>query len=471
MDTQAPQLSFGNDGWHARYDADFNLANVLRMADALGVCLADAWPEGSVYVGFDTRPHMQEYAEALASTLAAYDLQVILSSCAIPTACVAWSTSIDSDAVAAVMLTASERPYCYGGILVRDSYGAPFERSFLDEIERQVPQAPSAAHADFITKDLRDAYIEELLRFVDRDAIASSELSVVVDPLNGAASTIAPQLFKAAGLKCKYIHMEEPVLDQKLQALPRDPWISDAQSLVLDVEADLGVVFDGDADRLCVIDADGNNLAPRELTPLVLQNLVSLHHMEGRVVSTTSCSTQIKRAAECFGLEHSSVPVGFARIADEIKQNDCLLATEEYGGIAIPAHLAERDALLVALLIVETLAHQSNPNLHELSASLESRIGRTLYGRRDVHLEAGVIQGLRMVLPGLNPKMIGTKCPNATSHADGLRLSFDGGAWVLLRPSRMDPIVRVYAEAPTKEERDHLLEGACELLHADFSQM
>lgn len=189
--------------------------------------------------------------------------------------------------------------------------------------------------------------------------------------------------------------------------------------------------------------------------------------MRGRVVTTLTCSASVELEAQKLGLEYTSVPVGFGRIYRELQEGDVLLGAEEYGGISIPAHLKERDGLLVSLLLVQMVS-KSGLTLRELVNKLDAEIGSRRYIRRDVRLEPALTQAFRNVLPGLNPQEIAGRVPVEVSHADGLRLKFDDDSWVLMRPSRTDSVVRVYAEAPTARERDELLESACSIARGGF---
>ena len=85
------------------------------------------------------------------------------------------------------------------------------------------------------------------------------------------------------------------------------------------------------------------------------------------------------------------------------------------------------------------------------------------YARRDLRLANEEVEMLRTVLPGLNPARVAGREPTAVSHMDGLRLEFEDESWLLLRPSGTETVVRVYAEAPTVEMRDALLEAGCAL--------
>ena len=125
----------------------------------------------------------------------------------------------------------------------------------------------------------------------------------------------------------------------------------------------------------------------------------------------------------------------------------------------------ERDGLLVALLLLELLA-TTGRSMAELLADLEQDVGTLHYMRRDLRIDAGDIQALRNLLPGINPPEVAGTAPVLVSHADGLYLRFADDSWILLRPSRTDPLVRVYAEARTKDRGVALMEAACAFVRA-----
>ena len=463
MDKCGDIIRFLSDGWHARFDDGFTVENVVRVADALGLLWADSYPGATVYVGFDTRHGSASLAREVAGVLAAYGLCVKVSDVACPTPAVAWSCARDKDTVGAVILTASERSCEYGGILVRGADGGPVSRAFLEELEQTISVAPSTERGAFEECDLMAPYVQSLSSLVDGGALAARRPKVVVDPMYGAATGHLAELLINLGCDVVEIHVEPRDDFNGIHPNPQDPWADACEQAVVAHGADLGLLLDGDGDRAAVVDERGRILPVRVLVPLILGHLVGAHGATGRVVSTLTCSACLARQAERLGLECTAVPVGFARIYRELLEGDVILAAEEYGGICVPAHLRERDGLLVCLLAAELLALSDVP-VSQLVEGLEAQIGSMRYTRRDVRLEPAATQAFRNVLPGLNPADVAGKVPVEVSHADGLRLQFDDDSWVLMRPSRAGALVRVYAEAPNEKERDELLEAACDIV-------
>lgn len=451
------------DGWSARFDDAFTDDNVVRMADALGLVWADAHPGATVYVGFDTRHAAREHARLVAGALASYGLRVRVSDGPCPTPAVAWTCARDEDAVGAVVLTASERSCEYGGIVVRGADGGPVPQGFLDEVEQSVSLAPASERGAFEELDLMEEYLGSLAAWVDRPAIEATRPKVVVDAMFGAGTGHLARTLSDLGCDVVEIHVEPREDFGGIHPDPRDPWADSCEQAVVAHGADLGLLLDGDADRAAVVDEKGQLLPARVLIPLVLGNLVMSHGAHGRVVSTLTCSACIGREATRLGCDTTSVPVGFSRVYREMLEADAIMGVEEYGGICVPAHLRERDGLLVCLLAVEMLA-RSGKTVSVMAGELESAIGTMSYSRRDLRLDPAATQAFRNVLPGLNPRELAGRTPVEVSHADGLRAQFDDDSWVLIRPSRTSSVVRVYAEAPSAPERDALLTAACDLV-------
>ena len=465
MDRTDRIIRFGNDGWHARYDEGFTEDNVVRLADALGLVWGESNPDGVVVVGYDTRHEAERLAHVVAGTLASYGLRALLSNDVCPTPAVGWACAHTENAVGGVVLTSSERSCEYCGILVRGADGGAVSRTFLERVEQYVSSVPTTSRGPVKTVDLMTPYIEALRGMVDADVFAKASPKIVVDPMYGAARHYLADLLVALG--CRVIEMHEHPRDDfgGIHPDPQDPWADKCEQAVVATGANMGIVLDGDGDRCGIVDAKGNILTPHQMIPLVLGELVQGRGMRGRVVTTLSSSASIARQAELLDCPCSVVPVAFLHLYREALQGDVLLAAEEYGGICVPQHLMERDGLLASLYMVE-LVCRTGKSVEELVDELEERIGRRCYARRDVRLDSGSIMVMRNILPGLNPASVAGRVPSEVDHAEGLHLTFNDGSWVLLRPSRTDNVVRVYAEAASERERDELIDAAYDIARA-----
>ncbi|MEE1045621.1 MAG: phosphoglucomutase [Olegusella sp.] len=455
-------IRFTPYGWRGRFDEDFNEANIVRIAAAFG----GAWVRRNVgdriYVGYDGRYRGEAFALLAGSVLASFGLDVKVAKGVCPLPALAWTAAHDDRCAGVFMLSASESPCEYGGVIARRADGGPLPPTFLRDVERLMMADPLDARGEVERVDVMDAYLAHLATLVDLDLIGKARLRVVLDPMYGAVNGYLYKLLEQAGCSVTELHGEPREDFGGIHPEPVEPWTDECEQVVVCQHADIGLVLDGDGDRATLVDERGRLVSPHNLTPLILGHLVEGRGERGRVVTTLASSVRLTLQAERLGLPVTCVPVGFDRIYGELLEDDVLMGAEEYGGICLPSHLWERDGILVCLLALEMLARADIP-LSEMVDGLADTIGRLDYTRRDIRLDAAAASSLDNILPGLNPAEVAGMSPVAVNHAEGLRLSFEDGSWTMLRPSRNAYMVRVYAEAPTREKRDALVDAMAEI--------
>ena len=453
-------IHLGANGWLARFDDGFDDKNVTRVADALGLLWADAHPGATVLVGRDARFRAAHFAKLVGQVIASYGMRVKVSADACPTPALGWCAAHDDECVGAVMLTASENSCEYGGILVRGADGGAVSTAFLANVDRTIPNYATKDRGSVEMADFVTPYIEGVIEALDVDAFRSAHLKVVADPMYGGAITTLGPLLQRLGCEVSLLHAEESHDFVGIHPVPAEPWVDKCERRVVDTGSACGIVLDGDGDRAALVSDQGRLVGPQVLVPLVIRCLSKGRGAEGRVVVTTATTERAARQAEMLGLPLTVVPVGFERSYEEVLEGDVLMASEEYGGICIPSHLAERDGIFACLVVLEQMA-KSGLTLSELVDRMTAEVGHMEYARRDLRLDGGDLQTLRNLLPGVNPRKIAGKRPERVSHLDGLRAHFRDGSWVLLRVSRTQPVARVYAEAPTNKECEELLKEVC----------
>ena len=458
-------IRFGTRGWRARYDDGFNEESVARIADGVATIWQEAKPHSRVLVGDDTRFASREMAMLAAEVMAAKGLRVYLSDRICPTPALGWSISKDPDAVGGLMITASEAPADYGGVLLLMRDGSPATRIFKDELEATMPPSAPEGRGSYETINLMDDYLCHILSYVDKDLICNAHLKVMVDPMYGAGEGYLARILRDIGCDVTEIHGGLHDDFAGIHPDPMEPWVDDCEAGTVSSKADMGLVLDGDADRLSVVDEKGNLLTPKTMIPLLMDHLVTDRKRNGKVLATISCSSAIKTQAKRLGIPLTETLVGFNRLYAEMWDAQVMLATEEYGGVCIPSHFPERDGLLAALLMVEYRAMRNEP-ISQLEEELERAIGHYDYGRRDIRMDYGSIDSFRLMLPGLNPSSLAGKKPKSVSHGDGLKLTFSDGSWTMIRASETEPMVRIYAEASNSVERMKLMKAAIQLVRS-----
>lgn len=453
-------IRFGTDGWRARLDDDFTEENLVRIADATGRVWARSAPGAIAYVGYDTRPAAERFALLAGRVLAAHGLVVKAADRAVPTPALSWMLAHDQRAVGGLMVTGSHNPPDYLGVKLRMEGGGTLLGDAADEIEAAIDPSPEVGRGPIQRCDLATSYLDHLCSAVDADAIARAHLKVVYDPLYGSARGYVPQVLGALGVDAVEIHGRDDLDRDDIHPDPIEPWVDDCERAVVAHGAHAGLVTGGDADRVGAVDETGAYVSANKIIALITRHLIEHRGMTGRVVLNQSTSVLARRAARELGCRVTVKPVGFKHLYEEILKGDVLLAGEEAGNICVPAICPERDGILACLLLLELMA-KTGKTLGMLVNQLERDLGATSYARRDLRVPPENVEMLSLMLPGVNPTDVAGQEPVAVSHMDGLRLEFADESWLLFRPSGTEPVVRVYAEAPTVERRDELIDAGC----------
>ncbi|MGD2206799.1 MAG: phosphoglucomutase/phosphomannomutase family protein, partial [Anaerolineae bacterium] len=230
--------------------------------------------------------------------------------------------------------------------------------------------------------------------------------------------------------------------------------------------ADVGLATDGDADRIGAMDAHGNFVDPHHIFALGLRYLVEKRGWGGTVVKTVSTTMMVDRLAAQYDLPLKETPVGFNYIADHMIDDDVLIGGEESGGLSIKGHIPEGDGLLMGLLLLEIIADAGVP-LQELITDIQQLAGPARYARTDLRLRHPVVKE-QMVsrLVEDAPPSIGGVTVQDVDTLDGAKYRLEDDSWLLIRPSGTEPVLRVYAEAPTDARVRALLDYGEKVAHS-----
>jgi alpha-D-glucose phosphate-specific phosphoglucomutase len=450
------QVHFGTDGWRAVIAEDFTYRNLRRVADAAGRVFAEDDPGGLIYVGYDTRFEAGAFARAAAEVLADHGLRVRVSDRYCPTPALCWTVAHDDEAVGGVMLTASHNPAEYLGFKLRMADGGASPVSFTERVEAALRPNPPAVRLAYEVVDLMGPYLTSLRTLVDAEAIAAAGLKVAVDPLYGAGQGYLADILRSLGVDVTEIHHELNPGFGGLHPEPIPPHIDEVRALVRERGLDAAFITDGDADRIGAADRTGAFVNPHRIICLVAQHLFQDKGERGKIVKTLSTSVLVDRLGAKLGLEVVTTPVGFKWIYEQMAAGGVMLGGEESGGIGIPSHVRERDGLLMALMLTEMMA-QRGRGLGELVDDLIALTGPMEYLRIDLKLDPAVKDAFVASWPKLAPNEIAGLAVSRIIREDGIKFLLPDDAWLLMRASGTEPLIRVYAEASTMGVVDELL--------------
>ena len=451
----APVIRFGTDGWRGLIARDFTFENATRVARALARWLTEFEDiRSGVVVAYDTRFAAGRFARRVAEVLTSVGAPVRLAAAPTPTPALSYAVRAGG-AAAGVMLTASHNTYPWLGIKLKERYGGSASARAVKEVERclaeeaRLPRvAPNPRLIEVV--DLKPAYLARLAELVDLDRIAGANLRLAIDPMHGSGAGYLKALLGERGIAAVEVRGAPDPLFGGVQPEPLDANLEPLRSAVLREQCHLGLATDGDADRVAALDTGGHFVDPHKIFALVFRHLVERKGLGGGVAKTFSVSKMIDRMAERYGVELYETPIGFKHVAELMLERDLVAGGEESGGIGVRPHLAERDGLLISLLLAEIVAVEAKP-LAECVADLQKEFGPLHYRRVDLVLDPAQKQRALQRFAADDLRRVGDWTVVGREDLDGTKLYLLNAGWVLARASGTEPVVRIYAEAPTAE--------------------
>ena len=471
----ATEIRFGTDGWRARIAEDFTFENVARCSQGLADRLkAEGIAAKGLVVGYDTRFLSREFAERVAMVMAGNGIKAYLSEKAAPTPVVSFNV-LHHQAAGAAIITASHNPANWNGFKFKPEYAGSATQEVTDQLElaiaesgpvQQIPLTRASDEGLIVEFDPDPPYMERMSKLIDLPAIRSAGLRVTVDSMFGAGAGYIARLIAGGSTTVEEINgYRNPAFPGMEQPEPIAHNLTTLIERIKAGGASVGLALDGDADRVGVVDEHGRFVTTLEVFSLLALYLLENKGEKGALVKGVTSSSMLNRLGERFGVDVHEMKVGFKYIGPRMSEVDALMGGEESGGFAFRGHIPERDGVLSGLYILEYMAKTgSTPS--QLVQHLLDQVGSHYYKRRDVsfdpqdrtrieELQRGIGNGGLTEVAGLRVRQ--------TDEIDGRRLVFDD-AWLIIRFSGTEPLLRLYAEAGKPELVEALLDGAAEYL-------
>lgn len=454
-------VKFGTDGWRAIIGDTYTFENVRRVSLATARTFKNH-PNinNGIVIGYDTRFLAKEFAHCAAEIFASEGIKVMITDTFVSTPTVSL-ISRDFKLAYGVMITASHNPFKYNGFKLKDSFGGSMDPNELVKVEAELKninkvegyKSFNVLLNDGIIKyfDGRKYYINNLNEKLDIATINKANLKVLYEAMYGAGQNTINEL-----IKVDQLHAEVNPFFEGGAPEPVEKNLSLACKMTKEGKYNMCIVTDGDADRIAIIDENGEFLDAQKTFALLLKYLHKTKGLTGKVVRGFSASEIIKEYCEKYKLELETVPVGFKYISKKMIEEDVLIGAEESGGIGIKGHLPERDGLYNGLLYLEMLA-ATGKSISELKKELDEEFGKYFYKRIDVHtteeLKNKTLEICKTLKKG---DVIGGKEIISVDPLDGYKCFFSNG-WITIRASGTEPLLRFYCETKGNDETLNVL--------------
>ena len=490
---------------------------------------AEAGTHRGVAIGYDTRFQSQNFAQAAAETIANRGIPVQLSDRPLPTPALSLAVTNMNAAAGVMITASHNPPDYNGFKVKSEAGGsAPPDQvarieSHLPKAlsqqgfpplagemsegqrgtntpagEMSEGQRRSGQTAPIQTVNMVTPYLDQLASLVDIEAIKSAGINIAVDSMHGSGANIVATLLQGGKSQVTEIRSEinpvfpgmkqpEPVdenleplislITDKTQGFPRSAGeMSEGQRGYLPLHQagtsreretsrfDVGLATDGDADRLGVVAENGTYLTTLEVFSMLFHHLKSRRKLPGGAACTITMSSMMDRLAEHHNTDLYRTPVGFKFVGPAMTDNACVLGGEESGGYAFAGHIPERDGPLSALYFLESMAI-SGKTPTQLLDEIHQITGPHTFRRIDIEFTPDQRDRIASALSSDAPKTLGNLTVLNEDRRDGIRLDLQNNAWAVVRLSGTEPLIRIYAEAPTPQIRDKVLKDFCTLLN------
>ncbi|NWO05596.1 MAG: phosphoglucosamine mutase [Alteromonadaceae bacterium] len=438
---------FGTDGIRGRVgDRPITPDFMLHLGWAAGQAFKKEGQRNSVLIGKDTRLSGYMFESALESGLSAAGVDVKLLG-PMPTPAIAYLTRTFR-ASAGIVISASHNPHHDNGIKFFSSAGIKLDDALEEEIERWLDRPIQVCDPEELGKasrvdDAPGRYVEFCKSTVPNEFTLDG-LHIVLDCAHGATYHVAPKVFRELGAKITTIGAEPDGLNINLNV--GSTHLDALKKMVAEQQADMGIAFDGDGDRVLMVDRDGSEVDGDEL----LYILASQRHLEGRlkggVVGTLMTNLGVELALKNAGIEFERAKVGDRYVMECLLANDWLVGGEGSGHMVIRDCTTTGDGIVSALQVLLAV-RRSGQTLQQLRQGMnklpQKMVNVRVAERFDPLGREDILQAMRQAEETLG----------------------EAGR-ILLRASGTEPLIRVMAEGKDSEQIAHVADELARVVEA-----
>ena len=404
---------------------------------------------GLIFIGRDSRPSGEDLLDSFANELVRLGRDVIICGI-VPTPTVQFMVE-RSEAVGGIIITASHNPIEWNGIKFVRSDGTFFHPNDCDHLFELFDKdkalndvkSPGMVFPDQ-NSILKHAINTIELSCIDFKAIKKRQFKVVIDAVNGAGSAALPLLLEYLGCEVIKLYCEgNGEFERGTEPLPEN--LIDLGKLVLDNNADVGFAVDPDADRLAVVDETGKPIGEEYTLVVAAEGYINNRKKEEIFVTNLSSSMALDKLAEKHSCSVERSAVGEINVVQKMLALNSELGGEGNGGVILKESHLGRDSLVGVAMVLNRMSQE------------ETKISKIHSSLPQFHIMKD-----KIILDGVDKNIVEKKVKSIFSDAeinsnDGLKLIWND-CWIHIRTSNTEPIMRIYAEAPSKKVAEKLVE-------------
>lgn len=455
-------IKFGTGGWREIIADGFTKENIRLLTAGLCVLMQEEGHNGKeITLGYDRRFLSKESAHWAAEVLAGYGFPVYLVSRSSPTPLIMFTVKQRQNPYG-MAVTASHNPAIYNGIKIFTAGGRDADKAVTGRIEEKISlltadRVKSIPYEEGLADGLIregypfNEYIDSILDMMDTKMIRKSGLRIAIDPMYGVSQSSLRTILLTCRCDVDVIHEQHDALFGGKMPAPSETRLKPLANYVVDNRCDLGIATDGDADRIGVIDEQGRYLHANTLLVLLYYYLRKYRGWTGPCVRNNSTTHLLDRVAESMGERCYEVPVGFKYVSGKMAETDAIIGGESSGGMAVRGHIAGKDGIYAAALLVEMLA-VTGKSISALYQEILDTYGEAHYVEEDFTMSP------KRKLQLQEEIFVKHRFPDFSGgiqridRSDGCKIWFSDGSWVICRFSGTEPLLRMAAEGNSEAQ-------------------
>lgn len=458
-------VKFGTGGWRAVIGDEFTKRNIQLLTAGLCRMMEQEGYSGvQVCIGYDRRFLSKEAVHWACEVLAGCGFRPYVIKRSSPTPLIMFTVK-QLGVPYGMAVTASHNPAIYNGIKLFTSGGRDADPAVTQRLEEEIQrigeeEIPTMEYEEAFARGIitehypANGYIDSILSSINVDAIKGAQLRIALDPMYGVGQTCLSTVLMTCRCDLEIIHGHHDTLFGGRLPAPGEDSIGPLAEVVLDRHrCDLGIAMDGDADRLGVVDSDGHYVHPNKILVLLYYYLVKYRGWTGPCVRNNSTTHLLDRVAEGLGQQCYEVPVGFKHVSAKMAETDAIIGGESSGGLAVKGHIAGKDGIYAASLLVEMLA-VTGKKLPDFYREITGQYGEVFYTDDSFTMGHARKETLRQLVYEQRQCPDFEKEVDRISYEDGCKTYFRDGSWVICRFSGTEPLLRIAAEGSTAEQAE-----------------
>ncbi|MCG8570113.1 MAG: phosphoglucosamine mutase [Spirochaetes bacterium] len=403
-------------------------------------------PTGPILIGRDSRPSGDMLLKLVTSVLNALGRDVVDLGI-IPTPVVLYGVN-QGHYSGGIVITASHNPSEWNALKLINEKGkflSPEQFGQLNSSleKKQYQYVEYKQLGEYDTNDqIAEDHIKTIVEFIDHDKIIQQKYRIAVDTVNGAGGTQVIRLLKKLNCKIVPLNIEETgIFSHPPEPTPAN--LEELSGLIKECQADVGFALDPDGDRLVLADENGEILSEEYTLALVVKHYLEYYRKSGVVINTSS-SRLTETVAKQKQVQFWRVPTGEIHVTEKLEETDSLIGGEGNGGIIVPEINKCRDALVGIALILEYLAVTQK----KLS-DLKKELPEYTFLKEKVNIN-------KLNYESIEKKILFEFNQEQVDKQDGIRIDLPD-AWILVRKSNTEPIIRIFVEAENSDRAQQLM--------------